>query len=164
MFGGGRKKKGAIESTKLSSLIADNLQVVGDLHFSGGLRIDGRIEGNVSGTPGGKSLIVLSANGSIAGNAKVYDAVINGTIVGDIEVEHFLELQSNAKISGNVRYRQLQMACGAVVDGNLTCVAEEEQAKEPTPAAVFSETHAEELVSAAGKGEPELMEEAVKGR
>ena len=164
MFGGSGKKKGVIESTKLSSLIADNLQVVGDVHFSGGLRIDGRIEGNVSGMPGGKSLIVLSAKGSIAGNARVYDAVINGTVVGDIEVEHFLELQSNAKISGNVRYRQLQMACGAVVDGNLTCVPEEEQEKELAPTSVLSETQTEVLMSGAGRSEAELMEEGIKGR
>lgn len=162
MFGGSRKKQRAIENTKLSSLIADNLQIVGDVHFTGGVRIDGRVEGNIYGRPEEKSLIVLSAKGSIVGNARVYDAVINGTVAGDIEVAHFLELQSSAKISGNVRYRQLQMECGAVVDGNLTCIAEEEQERAHASAAILREVQTEALADEAREGGPELTENGAK--
>lgn len=115
----GRKGKRTIEMTKLSSLVADNLEIVGDVIFSAGLRVDGRIQGNVINKDGERSLLVLSEKGSINGRVRAYDAVINGVIAGDLEVEHFLELQANAKISGNIIYRQLQMECGAVVDGKL---------------------------------------------
>lgn len=121
----GKKKKGGIEITKLSSLIADNLHIVGDVHFSGGLRIDGRVEGNVYGKPGTKGLLVLSEKGVIAGKVHTYDAVINGNINGDLEVEHFAELQVNANVVGNVRYRQLQMDCGATVEGKLVRIHED---------------------------------------
>jgi cytoskeletal protein CcmA (bactofilin family) len=67
---------------------------------------------------------VLSEKGSIIGSAKVYDAVINGTIRGDLEVEHYLELQAGARVTGNIRYRQLQMECGAKVDGTLEGLAD----------------------------------------
>ncbi|MCL4722104.1 MAG: polymer-forming cytoskeletal protein, partial [Gammaproteobacteria bacterium] len=46
-------------------------------------------------------------------------AVINGAIEGDLEVSHFLELQANARVTGNISYRQLQLECGATVDGKL---------------------------------------------
>ena len=115
----GRKGKRTIEMTKLSSLVADNLKIVGDVIFSAGLRVDGRIQGNVINMEGERSLLVLSEKGSINGRVRAYDAVINGVIEGDLEVEHFLELQANARISGNIIYRQLQMECGAVVDGKL---------------------------------------------
>ena len=118
----GKKSKSTIEVTKLSSLIADNLHIVGDLTFSGGLRVDGKIEGNVFGKRGEKSLLVVSDKGCIAGRVCAYDAVIDGTISGDLEVEHFLELQPGAKVSGNITYRQLQMECGATVQGNLVKV------------------------------------------
>lgn len=124
MFGS-KKKGGAIEVAKLSSLIADNLHIVGDVHFSGGLRVDGRIEGNVYGKPGGKGLLVLSEKGSITGKVHAYDAVINGSITGDIDIEHFLELQASANVTGNLRYRQLQMDCGATVDGKLMRIHDE---------------------------------------
>lgn len=120
----GRKRNKSIEMTKLSSLVAGNLEIVGDVLFSGGLRVDGKIEGNVLSKDGERSLLVLSEKGSIVGRVRVYDAVINGNISGDLEVEHFLELQSNARVSGNIAYRQLQMECGAVVDGQLEKAAE----------------------------------------
>ncbi|WP_018990033.1 bactofilin family protein [Aromatoleum toluclasticum] len=115
----GRKRSRTIEMTKLSSLVADNLEIVGDVIFSAGLRVDGRIQGNVISKDGERSLLVLSEKGSINGRVRAYDAVINGAITGDLEVEHFLELQANARVSGNIIYRQLQMECGAVVDGKL---------------------------------------------
>lgn len=121
----GRKRKRTIEMTKLSSLVADNLEIVGDVLFSAGLRVDGRIQGNVINQDGERSLLVLSEKGSITGRVRAYDAVINGVITGDLEVEHFLELQSNARISGNIVYRQLQMECGAVVDGKLEKLGDE---------------------------------------
>ncbi|MDX9698957.1 MAG: polymer-forming cytoskeletal protein [Rhodocyclaceae bacterium] len=121
MFGKKKDKRNAIEVTRLSSLVADNLQVVGDVLFTGGLRVDGKIEGNVLGREGEKSLIVLSQKGCIVGRVRAYDAVINGTISGDLEVEHFLELQAGARVSGNISYRQLQMECGATIEGQLVC-------------------------------------------
>jgi cytoskeletal protein CcmA (bactofilin family) len=120
----GRKRGKSIEMTKLSSLVADNLEIVGDVLFSGGLRVDGKIEGNVLSKDGERSLLVLSEKGSIVGRVCAYDAVINGNISGDLEVEHFLELQSSARVSGNIVYRQLQMECGAVVDGKLEKAAD----------------------------------------
>lgn len=114
-----RKHNKSIEVTKLSSLMAVNVRIAGDVVFSGGLRVDGQVEGNVIGKDGDHGLLVLSEKGSIQGSVKVYDAVINGTVSGDLEVEHFLELQANARVSGNIIYRQLQMECGATVDGRL---------------------------------------------
>lgn len=115
----GRKRNKAIQVTKLSSLIADNLEIIGDVVFSGGLRVDGKVEGNVLGKAGERSLLVVSNRGSITGRVHVHDAVVNGRIDGDLEVEHFLELQAGAHVSGHIIYRQLQMDCGAVVDGRL---------------------------------------------
>ncbi|HEX5127739.1 MAG TPA: polymer-forming cytoskeletal protein [Rhodocyclaceae bacterium] len=121
----GRKKDSSIELTKLSSLIAEKVEVVGNISFVDGLRMDGHVKGNVESKPGVKSLLVLSDQGSITGNVRTYDAVINGTIVGDLVVEHFLELQVNARVTGNITYRQLRMDCGASVDGKLLKTGEQ---------------------------------------
>lgn len=124
----GKKKQTPIELTKLSSLIAGNMEVMGDVHFLDGLRVDGHIRGNVLPKSGAKSLLVLSDLGSIHGNVSAYDAVINGTITGNLEVTHFLELQSNARILGNITYHQLRMDCGASVEGKLTRTDESSEA------------------------------------
>lgn len=123
-----RKQRNPIEITKLSSLVADNMAITGDVQFTGGLRVDGRIEGDVVSENGSNGLLVLSDKGSIKGCVKAYDAVINGTITGDLEVEHFLELQPNARISGNITYRQMKLECGATVDGKLIRAADSPEA------------------------------------
>ncbi len=117
-----RKKHPTIELSKLSSLIAEDVEIIGDLSFAGGIRIDGCIKGNViaravDGQP--RALLVLSEKGRIEGGVNCGDAVINGSVVGDLEVENFLELQSNARVSGTIRYQHLRMDVGAEVRGQL---------------------------------------------
>jgi cytoskeletal protein CcmA (bactofilin family) len=125
MFGN-QKRPPFIKMAQLSTLVAEGVEISGDLLFSGGMRIDGRVRGDVIGRkPDGKSpsLLVLSANGHIEGSIRCGDAVINGTVVGDLDVEHRLELQSDARVTGTIRYRQLQMDVGASVEGHLLRIA-----------------------------------------
>ena len=118
-----RKARPFIEVTKLSSLIAEDVQITGDVTFATGIRVDGRVKGNLIARAGDegktRALLVLSDKGHIEGSVRCGDAVIDGTVVGDIEVEHFLELQANSRVSGTIRYRHLQMNVGASVRGQL---------------------------------------------
>lgn len=120
-----KKNTMAIDASRLAGLLAHDTCVRGDVMFAGGLRIDGRVEGNVLGKPDDRGLLVLSEKGVIAGTVKVHDAVINGRVEGDLEVEHFLELQINARVTGNITYRTLKLDCGATVDGKLVRMGDE---------------------------------------
>lgn len=112
----------ALALTQISSLVAEGVEIDGDLSFHGGLRIDGCLRGQVRGrsadgeTP---ALLVLSQTGLIEGSVCCGHALINGHVVGDLEIEDFVELQPGARISGSLRYRRLQMDVGAVVQGQL---------------------------------------------
>ena len=122
MFEKRKAKRPAIDLSKLSSLISDGIEIIGDLSFTTGIRLDGRVNGNISvGSveEGRSGLLVVSERGSVEGSVRCIDAVINGTIVGDLHVENFLELQSNARVSGTIRYQFLRMDVGAAVDGKL---------------------------------------------
>ena len=117
-----REKRPSIQGHKLRSLIAEDVQIEGDLYFASGIRIDGRVSGNligraVQGQP--LALLVLSKKGRIEGTVSCGDAVIDGTVVGDMDIEHCLHLQSNSRVSGSIRYRHLQMDIGASVRGQL---------------------------------------------
>jgi cytoskeletal protein CcmA (bactofilin family) len=116
------KKQKFIKMSPLSTLVADGVEITGNLLFAGGMRIDGRVKGDITGRKGdatAPSLLVLSAKGHIEGSVRCGDAVINGTVNGDLDVEHRLELQSDARVCGTIRYRQLQMDVGATVQGQL---------------------------------------------
>jgi cytoskeletal protein CcmA (bactofilin family) len=117
-----RSKTPAVALTQLSSLIAEDVEITGDICFSTGIRIDGRVRGNVIGRADAgpaRALLVLSEKGRIEGNISCGDAVINGAVVGDLHIGHFLELQANAQVTGAIHYAHLQMAIGASVHGQL---------------------------------------------
>jgi cytoskeletal protein CcmA (bactofilin family) len=115
-----KKEPQGVKQAKLATLIAHNVHISGDLEFSEGLRMDGQVTGNVTGRPGDESLLVVSDQGAIHGNVNAHDVIINGRIVGDVHVTHFVELQSNAHVQGNIYYQKLRMDVGASVEGKLT--------------------------------------------
>jgi cytoskeletal protein CcmA (bactofilin family) len=129
-----RKKRPFIEVTKLSSLIAEDVEITGDVSFASGIRIDGRVKGNLIARDAQgetRALLVLSEKGHIEGSVRCGDAVINGTVIGDLDVEHFLELQSSSRVSGTIRYQHLQMDVGAAVRGQLVKVDSADSAQAP---------------------------------
>jgi cytoskeletal protein CcmA (bactofilin family) len=121
MFGNS-KRKPFIKMATLSTLLAEDVEITGNVVFSGGMRIDGLVRGDVVSRPTeshGASLLVLSDKGRIEGSIRCGDAVINGIVTGDLDIEHRLELQSDARVRGTIRYKQLQMDVGASVSGHL---------------------------------------------
>ncbi|KIG03671.1 bactofilin family protein [Caballeronia concitans] len=130
-----KKDPKSVKSAKLSTLVAQNVHVSGDIEFSEGLRMDGQVTGNVTGRPGDESLLVVSDQGAIHGNVSAYDVIINGRVVGDVTVAHFVELQSNAHVHGNIFYQKLRMDVGATVEGKLTKLDSMQTAPAALPAA-----------------------------
>jgi cytoskeletal protein CcmA (bactofilin family) len=119
MFGS-KKKPTGIRTAKFTTLIAHDVHLTGAVEFSDGLRLDGHLQGNIASKPGCQTLLILSDRGSIAGNVHGYDIVINGKIIGDVIADHYIELQPNAHVTGNIDYQHLHMDTGATVDGKLT--------------------------------------------
>ncbi|HSV59209.1 MAG TPA: polymer-forming cytoskeletal protein [Variovorax sp.] len=116
----GKKSSPDVRRTKFTTLIARDVVLAGDLEFGEGLRMDGHVKGNVTGKSDSEALLVLSEHGKITGNVRGYDLIVNGTIIGDVIADHFVDLQANAHVTGNIEYLQLRMDCGATVDGKLT--------------------------------------------
>ncbi len=111
----GRSTKNTIDS-----LIGLSTSIEGDLHFKGGLRIDGKVKGNVIAEEGQSSLLVISENARVEGEVRVSHLIVNGEIVGPVYSSDLLELQPKARITGDVHYKALEMHGGALVSGKLT--------------------------------------------
>ena len=104
---------------RIDSLIGAGTIVDGDVSFSGGLRIDGQVRGNVTAANGDPCTLVVSEHARVDGEIRVSHVVINGTINGPVTADDYLELQAGARIVGDVSYRQIEMRVGAVVQGRL---------------------------------------------
>jgi cytoskeletal protein CcmA (bactofilin family) len=115
MFG----KKASKPQGHIDTLIGVDTCVQGDIEFSGGLRVDGHVRGNIIATGEKPSTLVLSEQATIEGKVQVSHAIINGTIIGPIHTYEYLELQAKARVSGDVHYRVIEIKFGAVVEGKL---------------------------------------------
>jgi cytoskeletal protein CcmA (bactofilin family) len=104
---------------RIDSLVGAGTVISGDVTFSGGLRVDGEIRGNVRGAEGQSSTLVVSEQARIEGEIDVSHLVINGTVIGPVRSKDFLELQAKARVTGDVEYNTLEMQLGAVVQGRL---------------------------------------------
>lgn len=113
------KEKISTPVETIDTLIGSGTVLQGDLEFTGGLRVDGHIKGHVSAQDSNKGTLVLSESGVIEGDINVPHVIINGAVNGNIASSAHVELQVNAKITGDIHYKAVEMELGAVLNGNL---------------------------------------------
>jgi cytoskeletal protein CcmA (bactofilin family) len=112
------KKANKIDN-RIDTLVGADTSIEGDLSFSGGLRVDGAIRGDVTEQNGNPSTLILSEHGKIEGGVTAAKIVLNGKVVGTVKASHFIELQTKARITGDLHYKSLEMHTGAVIEGKL---------------------------------------------
>ena len=122
MLGQGKKSKSA--GAKVDTIIGQQTRIEGDVHFSGGLHVDGRIKGGVIAETGSGSVLTISEHGSIEGDVLVPTVILNGSVTGDVRSGERIELAAKANVDGDVFYNLIEMAMGATVNGSLVHNAE----------------------------------------
>ena len=116
MFG---KKDSNKPQNRIDCLIGAGTIIEGSITFNGGLRVDGRVRGDVISADGKPGTLVLSEQAQIEGEIRVSHVVINGTVVGPVHAAEYVELQGKANVTGDVYYKTLEIQLGAVVQGRL---------------------------------------------
>jgi cytoskeletal protein CcmA (bactofilin family) len=110
---------GKKEQAAIKTLIAHGTRIDGDMKFEEGLRVDGEVHGAIHANSGTASLLVISEGAVAEGGLKADHVIINGTVKGPVEARELLELQSKARVEGDVQYVALQMHQGATISGQL---------------------------------------------
>jgi len=122
MLGQGKNRKTA--NTRVDTIIGQQTRIEGDIHFSGGLLVDGHIKGGVIAEAGSSSVLTVSEHGNIEGDVRVPTVILNGTVTGDVHSDERIELAAKARVDGDVYYKLIEMAMGAAVNGGLVHRAE----------------------------------------
>ncbi len=111
--------KSAKSQGRIDSLIGSGTRIEGNIIFSGGLRVDGEVKGNMQAADDQQATLVVSEQARVEGEVRVGHVVVNGTIVGPVHATEFLELQARSRVTGDVHYNVLEMHLGAIVEGRL---------------------------------------------
>jgi len=117
----------------IGTLIGTGTSIEGSVIYSGGLRIDGAVTGDIRCAPGQTGMVVVSELGAVTGEVHAAHLVVSGRITGPIHATDLLELQPKAHVTGDVYYKALEIHHGAVVEGRLIHRSAE-QASEVRPA------------------------------
>ena len=122
---------------RIDTLVGRQTVLQGDLAFSGGLHVDGRIVGRVHAASGAaEAALWIGEQGSIEGQVEARQVVVHGAVEGDVHGAERVVLGATARIKGDVHYGAIEMTLGARVDGKLVPVGRAVAAPAAAPAAV----------------------------
>ena len=102
----------------------------GNTTLTGGIRLDGKIYGNLTVLDGQDGTLIMGENSVIKGNVIVPTAIIGGKITGNIKCLDYLEVHSNAVINGDIEYNLIELHAGAKINSRLKIMTKSEIKKE----------------------------------
>ncbi|MES2588309.1 MAG: polymer-forming cytoskeletal protein [Bacteroidota bacterium] len=108
------KKQKDLMETHISTIISDGCKIDGNLSTTTSIRIDGIVNGDVVANQG----IIVGSTGKILGNIKASEAVIFGTVTGNIHLQK-LEIKSTGIINGDISTQSIEVEFGAVYNGRV---------------------------------------------
>ncbi len=103
----------------IDSLIGAGTTIEGNIAFTGGLRVDGHVKGNISASGNKPGTLVVSELAKVEGEINVAHVVVNGTVAGPVRGSEYVELLPKARVTGNVSYKSIEIHVGAIVMGQL---------------------------------------------
>lgn len=113
------KDDNKVTAQKHVTLISTQSTITGDVYFTGGLQVDGKIIGNIVAEDDSKAIVRISDKGMVEGEIRAPNVIVNGKVVGNVHSCDHVELAAKAVIEGNVFYNLIEMVMGAQVNGSL---------------------------------------------
>jgi len=103
---------------KTTSFLAEGTELEGVLHVKGGIRIDGKITGEIQS----ESVIYAGDQAEIEANITAEGVITSGKITGDITTGQQVMVSLPGSIRGAIVTRELILEKGVYFDGTCTIV------------------------------------------
>jgi cytoskeletal protein CcmA (bactofilin family) len=106
----------AVHNEDFSTTIGEDAVFKGQLRFEKGLRLLGKLEGEIDS----KGQLVIGEGAMLAGDAKAGTIRVDGQVKGNLTAESKVQLSASAKLEGDLQTARLEVAEGAVLVGRCT--------------------------------------------
>ena len=103
----------------MTTLIAEEVTIKGELTFATSLRIDGTFEGELLS----EGTLIVGPTGFVKANINLLEAFISGTVEGDITVKERLVLRGRASVTGNITAPIISVDEGVSIVGQMRIAA-----------------------------------------
>lgn len=108
----GRRQDRTHEVT-VTSVLASDCTIHGDIRCREGIRIDGTVEGEVEA----ENAIIIGPSGKVNASLHAKQIIIGGEVHGDVTAEERLEIQSTGSLIGDVCAPKLSISEGVIFQG-----------------------------------------------
>lgn len=130
MFGKKAEALPPMDIDKVDTIIGKGTEIKGNVHASGVLRVDGKVEGEVQ-TAGD---VVVGETGVVMAGICARHIMVAGEIRGNITAQGKLEITPTGKVFGDIKVSNLNINEGAVFEGKCEMTREAGRPKtEPKP-------------------------------
>jgi cytoskeletal protein CcmA (bactofilin family) len=100
-------------------IVGREIVLTGEIRACDRLVVEGRVEAALTDSRS----IEIAATGMFKGKAQIDTAEISGRFEGDLIVNHKLTIHSSGRVTGNIRYGQIEIARGGVISGQIDVLA-----------------------------------------
>ena len=110
------------KQSKVPGFLAQGTSLIGDLHFSGTLHINGNVRGSIFTA----DVLIIGEHATVEAVIKAGEVQIYGTVVGNIDGVRRIEICESGRLRGDVRTPKLVIKEGALFEGtSLAAVVSE---------------------------------------
>jgi len=111
--GGNTTQKREVETRKL--IVGREISLSGEITACDRLVVEGSVEANLANCRD----IDIAESGLFKGSASIDDAEVRGRFEGTLNVRRRLLIRATGKVTGNVRYGQIEIECGGQISGDV---------------------------------------------
>ena len=115
---------------EFSTTIGQAALVKGQLQFEKGLRLLGKVEGEIES----EGQLLIGEGAKLTGDAKAGTIRLDGQVKGNLTATSKVHLSASAKLEGDLQTARLEVAEGAVLVGRCTIGVNGKEAGAKTPA------------------------------
>ena len=105
------------KNPSFDTFIGPDMKIVGAMTFTGDVRIEGQMVGNVMTYKSTSGTVVVGKTGHIQGDVVVSNAVVSGSIHGSVIATAVVGVASTGHIDGDVTYDRLTVHEKAHIQG-----------------------------------------------
>ena len=112
------------------TIIGPGVRIEGNISFSGYLRVQGEVLGDIVCLDEHHGTTVIHGAGSVTGSIRSPNIIVGGRVQGPLHATTSVEVHNGASVVGDVRYKQLAIHDGGIIDGLVKSSAAPEKAWE----------------------------------
>jgi len=131
----GKEGDSIVGEGKMNSIIGKGCKINGTIEVKDGtLRIDGEFEGNIT-CP---DTLIIGKDGHVKADIRVKNAIIGGTVIGNIDADEKIELQAGSHLEGDIKTSRLVIDEGVFFEGSCKMSPEHRGGQNRTVSTSFS--------------------------